>query len=60
MFDVLWIRYGWYKYRKSNGHPISLRRALFSPYPRFGSYEQHEVGCPEWALRDYKLVDSRK
>jgi len=56
VFIRLRVRYGWYTYRKSEGHPITLRRAFFSQPPRFGSYEEHEVGCPDWALRDYKLV----
>lgn len=57
MLNLLQIRYAWYAYRKEQGHPISLWRALFTPFPRFGSYERHEVGCPDWALRDYALVD---
>jgi len=54
---VIQMRWGWYKYRKTEGHPISLRRAFFSQPPRFGAYEAHEEGCPDWALRDYKIVD---
>lgn len=57
MITALQIRIGWYLYRKEQGHPITLWRALFSDLPRFGSYESHEAGCPNWALRDYKLVD---
>lgn len=56
MITALRIRVGWYQYRKEQGHPITMWRALFSAYPRFGSYEQHEVGCPDWALRDYETV----
>ena len=50
------IRWGWYKHRAELGYPITLRRALFSQFPRFGSFEEHEAGCPDWALRDYALV----
>jgi hypothetical protein len=56
MFDVLQIRIGWYRYRKSLGYPITWRRALFSDMPRFGSFEECEEGCPQWAKRDYTLV----
>jgi len=56
MIAALRIRVGWYHYRKEQGHPITLRRALFSNMPRFSSYEQHEVGCPAWALLDYETV----
>ena len=50
------IRWGWYKYRKELGYPISLRRAMFSQMPRFGSFEEHEAGCPDSDKRDYVLV----
>ena len=56
MLTTLQVRYGWYLYRKGEGHPITMWRALFSAMPRFGSYEQYEAGCPDWALRDYASV----
>ena len=56
MFYLLQIRWGWYLYRKELGYPISLRRAMFSQMPRFGSFYEGEVGCPDWATRDYVLV----
>lgn len=52
MMDILWIRAGWYMYRTREGHPISVWRAMFSSYPRFGPYEVDEKGCPEW-IKDY-------
>ena len=36
-------RWGWYQYRKGKGHPISLWRAFFDTYPRFGSYDLNEL-----------------
>jgi len=56
MFDRICIRWGWYKLRKVEGYPISLYRAMFGQWPRFGSYEENELGCPDWAKRDYVLV----
>jgi hypothetical protein len=56
MFDALLIRWGWYQHRKYEGHPISLRRAMFSCIPRFGAYEECEAGCTPEAKRDYALV----
>ena len=53
---VLMIRYGWYKYRREKGYPITLRRAMFSQMPRFGAFEEHEAGCPESDKRDYDIV----
>jgi hypothetical protein len=53
---VLGIRYQWYKFRKAKGYPITLRRAMFSQMPRFGAFEEHEAGCPEWDKRDYDAV----
>jgi hypothetical protein len=53
---VLVIRYGWYRYRKEKGYPITLRRAMFSQMPRFGAFEEHEAGCPEWDKRYYDAV----
>ena len=53
---VQMIRWGWYKYRKELGYPISLRCAMFSQMPRFGVFEEHEAGCPESDKRDYALV----
>ena len=53
MFETFLIRCGWYKHRKNNGHPITMWRALFSDMPRFSAYEQHEAGCPDWALQAY-------
>jgi hypothetical protein len=50
------IRMGWYRDRKAQKHPISLFRALFGKFPRFGSYEEDEPGCPDWAKRDYQIV----
>ena len=55
MYDTFMIRIGWYRNRRKTGHPITLRRALFSDMPRFGSYEEYEVGCPHWALRAYEV-----
>ena len=48
---VQMIRYGWYQQRKAEGHPITLWRAFFSEYPRFGIYNEGEEGCP--AAVDY-------
>ena len=56
MINRFRIRLVWYQYRKIEGYPISLWRAFTSDLPRFGSYEQHEAGCPEWAKRDYQIV----
>jgi hypothetical protein len=53
---ALQIRWGWYQSRKADGYPISIWRAMFSQFPRFGSYDEHEAGCPDWAKRDYKIV----
>jgi len=53
---VKMIRWGWYKYRRELGYPISLRRAMFSQPPRFGAFEEHEEGCPESDKRDYALI----
>lgn len=53
------VRVGWYQYRAKQGHPISWSRALFSDYPRFSCYEKDEVGCPDWALKDYQNVQIR-
>jgi hypothetical protein len=53
---VQMMRYGWYKQRKADGHPITLRRAFFSQYPRFGAYEEHEAGCPESDKAYYNIV----
>ena len=53
---VLGIRYQWYRYRQAKGYPITLRRAMFSQMPRFGAFEEHEAGCPEWDKRDYDAV----
>jgi hypothetical protein len=52
----LMFRFGWWKYRKEQGHPISPLRAFFGKTPRFSSYEEHEEGCPDWAKRDYNTV----
>lgn len=56
MLDTLLIRWGWYQHRRYEGHPISLWRAMFSCTPRFGAYEEHEVGCPACNKRDYALI----
>lgn len=53
---VLAIRWGWYLHRRQEKHPISLFRAFFGKFPRFGAYEEDEPGCPDWAKRDYKIV----
>lgn len=53
---VLLNRYGWWKYRREEKHPISIRRALFSKFPRFSSYEEDEEGCPDWAKEYYEKV----
>lgn len=53
---ALQIRWGWYTYRRQLGLPISLWRAFTSPMPRFGSFEEHEAGCGEWALEAYRKV----
>jgi hypothetical protein len=50
------IRAGWYQQRKAEGYPITLRRAFFSQYPRFGAYEEHEAGCPESDKEYYNIV----
>ena len=55
-FMVHMIRWGWYKYRKELGYPISLRRAMFSQMPRFGVFEEHEAGCPESDKECYNIV----
>lgn len=60
MFVLFRIRIGWYKYRKELGYPITLRRALFSPMPRFGAFEECEVGCPSDCKRDYMLIRKYK
>lgn len=39
----LMLRWGWYKYRKQKGHPISIWRAFFGTHPRFGSYDEGEL-----------------
>ena len=44
MITALRIWIGWYRYRKAEGHPITMWRALFSAYPRFGPYEEGEAG----------------
>jgi hypothetical protein len=49
-------RWSWYKLRKADGYPISLWRAYFGSFPRFGCYEENEPGCPEDAKRDYNIV----
>ena len=50
------IRWGWYRLRKEEGHPISLWRAMFGMHPRFGAYEEDEEGCPDHCKRDYALL----
>jgi hypothetical protein len=57
MYAMALMRWGWYKHRKADGYPITLRRAFFSRFPRFGAYNEIEVGCPDWAKKDYKIVD---
>jgi hypothetical protein len=57
--QVLMARYGWWLYRRQQGHPISLGRAFFKKVPRFSSYERDEKGCPDWALHDYEMVAQR-
>jgi len=52
----LMTRYGWWKYRREQKHPISIRRALFGKFPRFSSFEENEEGCPDWAKKYYDLV----
>jgi len=44
MISILRVRIGWFTYRKANGHPITLWRALFSDIPRLGPYEESEAG----------------
>lgn len=51
------MRLSWYRHRRSEKHPISLWRAMFGRHPRFGSYEENEPGCPDWAKRDYAIVE---
>lgn len=60
VFYVLAIRWGWWKHRAEKGHPISLWRAFFGRFPRFGSYEYNEPGCPDWTKRDYEAVMDAK
>lgn len=57
MFNRLVVRAGWYVFRKSEGYPITVWRALFGRAPRFGAYEPGEHGCPDWLLREYEMVD---
>jgi hypothetical protein len=56
---VMMWRYGWWKLRRQQKHPITLRRAFFGKFPRFGCYEEDEEGCPEYAKRDYDLVKEK-
>ena len=53
-------RWGWYEMRRDAGHPISLWRAFFGKFPRFGAYEYNEVGCSKECKKDYEtVVDAR-
>jgi hypothetical protein len=52
-WDVLTIRWSWYRLRKSDGYPISFRRAMTGEYPRLGPYAEGEEGCPEAMNRLY-------
>ena len=62
--NVMWLglqwRRGWYRVRREDGHPISIWRAMFGQFPRFGSYERDEPGCPDWAKLEYDLVVDSK
>lgn len=59
MITKILLRFGWYQHRKSDGHPISIWRAAFGKFPRFGSYEQHELGCSDASKMMYQLVEKK-
>jgi hypothetical protein len=59
-FTVTAIRVGWYKYRRELGYPITLQRALFSPMPRFGSFNEGEDGCPAYDRINYAMARPKK
>jgi hypothetical protein len=54
------LRYGWWKLRREQGHAITFYRAFFGKFPRFGSYEADEVGCPAYTKADYEIVSKTK